>query len=87
MPWIKVLCLFETLHILGKTRVRMHTHKASLMCAIYIVFYINTFKLDFHNLIYLLQFDITALFLYAGTLGNDGGYTKTGYPLKNVKGV
>ena len=27
-----------------------------------------------------------ALFVYAGTLGQDGGYTKTGYPLKNVKG-
>ena len=49
--------------------------------------FINTFKVDFHTLIYLLQLDITALFLYAGTLGNDGGYTKTGYPLKNVKGV
>ena len=35
----------------------------------------------------LLIFYTTALFLYAGTLGNDGGYTKTGYPLKNVKGV
>lgn len=81
MQWIKVLCLFETLHILEKTHVRMHTHKASIMN------YINTYKVDFHNLIYLLQFDITALFLYAGTLGNDGGYTKTGYPLKNVKGV
>ena len=28
----------------------------------------------------------TALFLYAGTLGNDGGYTKTGYPLKSIDG-
>ena len=24
--------------------------------------------------------------MYAGTLGSDGGYTKTGYPLRNVKG-
>ena len=32
-------------------------------------------------------FLVIALFLYAGTLGNDGGYTKTGYPLKNVKGA
>ena len=31
--------------------------------------------------------NFVALFLYAGTLGNDGGYTKTGYPLKNVKGA
>ena len=35
----------------------------------------------FHN-----GLSFAALFVYAGTLGQDGAYTKTGYPLKNVKG-
>lgn len=28
-----------------------------------------------------------AIFVYGGTLGADGGYTKTGYPLRDVKGA
>ena len=35
----------------------------------------------FHN-----GLSFAALFVYAGTLGQDGAYTKTGYPLKNLKG-
>ena len=27
-----------------------------------------------------------AVFVYGGTLGDDGGYTKTGYPLRDIKG-
>ncbi len=27
------------------------------------------------------------LYLYAGTLKKDGGYTKTGFPLTNAKGM
>ena len=42
--------------------------------------------------VYLRNFTYTGtgsvnIFVYAGTLGSDGGYTKTGYPLRNVKGT
>ena len=28
-----------------------------------------------------------AIFVYGGTLGDDGGYTKTGYALRDIKGA
>ena len=36
-------------------------------------------------LIYALNFSV-AIFVYGGTLGDDGGYTKTGYALRDIKG-
>ena len=37
-------------------------------------------------LIYSLNFSV-AIFVYGGTLGDDGGYTKTGYALRDIKGA
>lgn len=43
------------------------------------------------NTVYLRNFTYTgtgsvAIFVYGGTLGDDGGYTKTGYPLRDIQG-
>ena len=43
--------------------------------------YVSAFKKKTNNIEFF-----PALFLYAGTLGNDGGYTKTGYPLRSIDG-
>ena len=44
-------------------------------------------RCNFKNIfLYLYPSNSVAIFVYAGTLGEDGGYTKTGFPLRNIKG-
>ena len=62
------------------------TGSGTYSLAYYFLFFPSPDAIFKNIFLYLLPSNSVAIFVYAGTLGEDGGYTKTGFPLRNIKG-